>query len=83
MILQLFLRFMGAYARSVWWKLRGWEILASKQAMKEREGTCRYCPYLNEGACDICKCPIISKIVLSSEQCPRKYWLREKVAVTK
>jgi hypothetical protein len=79
-IIRLFWRFMQAFGRSCWWKLRGYEIIASQRTMRTREQVCGVCPYRDEDSCSLCGCLIYSKITLYAEQCPRKFWLREKVA---
>lgn len=79
-MIRLFARFVGAFFRSVWWRVRGWEILAERKTVRDRDNTCGVCPYRDDDVCSICGCPILSKITLASEQCPKKYWLREKVA---
>ncbi len=79
-IFLLFYHFLTAFLRSCWWKARGYEIIASRRTIWDRTQTCNVCPDREEDSCGVCKCLILSKASLYSEQCPRKYWLREKVA---
>jgi len=79
-MIMLFWAFAMAFFRSCWWKLRGYEILASRKTIWDRTQVCNVCPDRDEDACGVCKCLILSKVALCTEQCPRKYWLREKVA---
>lgn len=79
-IFRLFWRFLSAFMRSCWWKMRGYEIIASQKTQAGRMALCWTCPHLKDDACSKCECLIISKIVLASEKCPQNYWEREKVA---
>lgn len=83
MIFTLFAHFVGAFIRSTWWKWRGYEILASAEAQKNRQKTCWACPFRKEDECSVCRCLIASKTVLSAEKCPKNFWPREKVAKVK
>jgi hypothetical protein len=78
----LFSHFVSAFVRSCWWKARGYQIIASDWVKRDRVATCGVCPDRKDDICTLCGCPIISKVTLCAEQCPKKYWLREKVALT-
>jgi len=79
MILKFF-RFVGSFFRSQWWRIRGYEILATTETQEERFSTCMVCPHQKEGACSVCGCLLYAKIMLNPEECPKKYWRRKKVA---
>ena len=79
-MIKLFIRFFFAFVRSAYWKARGWEILTSHEGQRLRDITCLQCGYRKEDICSLCGCPLISKTILAPEECPKKYWRREKVA---
>jgi hypothetical protein len=43
----------------------------------ERRGICHACEHLRNGRCDICKCFILAKGRLLSEDCPKGKWPQE------
>jgi len=79
-IFTLFGHFFAAFVRSCWWQFCGYQVIASAWVMSDREHTCGVCPFRKEDVCGKCGCLIYSKITLSSEECPEKFWRREKVA---
>ena len=70
----MFFHFVWSWLKYRWWKIAGWETLVPKRTLKHRMGECDLCPHNQEGVCGICKCLIVSKIMLASESCPRGYW---------
>ncbi len=40
----------------------------------ERRGICHQCEHLKGGRCDICKCFILAKGRILSEECPKDKW---------
>jgi len=82
-ILKLFSGFVGAFVRSWWWKLRGWEILVSSPVLGSRNEDCQCCPFRKDDMCEKCGCLLASKTLLASEKCPLGIWRREKVAKTR
>jgi hypothetical protein len=72
----MFLNFFLAWARTTWARWRGYEILATGEEMQKRLDICRYCPHNVCLTCDACGCPLQSKVMLNTEQCPLKKWNR-------
>ena len=66
--------FFTSWLKNKYWQFQGYEVLAPKRIMMHRMAECDACPHNQEGTCGICKCLIMSKVMLSSESCPRKFW---------
>lgn len=72
------LRGFVAVLQVLWYRMRGYEILADPATALARRETCYDCEFHYDGQCQICTCHIGAKTVLLPEQCPRKKWLRVK-----
>jgi len=80
----IFLHFIWSWVKMKWWALNGYEILAPRRIMEHRAAECDCCPHNIEGTCGICQCLIMSKVMLASESCPRRFWpsVRVKKQIT-
>jgi hypothetical protein len=78
-IFRRFGHFVASFFRVEWWKWRGYEILADPARQRIRFLYCQHCEAYKEGMCTACGCLVHAKISLNSEECPLKYWPREKV----
>jgi hypothetical protein len=78
-IFSRFVHFIDAFLRVQLWKWRGYEVLADPARQGIRFLYCQHCDAYKDGMCVDCGCLVQAKISLNSEECPRKYWPREKV----
>jgi len=65
-------RFFTALYHAGIYICEGRPVIAPKQIVDAREGTCLKCKYNDFNTCRICSCYIAAKIRLSSEECPDK-----------
>lgn len=72
-----FVAFVAA-CRLVWYRARGFQILADESTTNLRRAQCAMCDFRAGDQCSICTCFIDAKTALNSEQCPKRYWLRIK-----
>lgn len=79
-------KFITAMFRFKWAQWRGFETIAPAKVQEYREAWCFDCGYNNQGQCELCKCLILSKVMVATEQCPKKFWRavwQKKPQVTK
>jgi hypothetical protein len=71
-------RFAVSMLIMVWWKLRGYEVLATEENFTDRTFKCLSCPFYDEifGQCKVCSCFIGAKARLNHEKCPKNRWGR-------
>lgn len=72
-------RFLASICFSLWGRMRGYDLLATRQEREDRLGECHECPFLAPGwepQCRVCTCFVDAKAMLALEQCPKKKWLR-------
>lgn len=62
--------FMGAMARFA----RGGFQVVSQEVFQARLETCRQCPKLDHGSCQLCGCFVELKAKLPQESCPLSMW---------
>lgn len=72
----IFFHFFMSWLVSKWAKLRGFETLTSLDELDDRFRTCATCEFFENGFCNVCKCLVMSKIMLTTEECPKKKWQR-------
>lgn len=56
-------------------------LLAIKEVIRERFVICSSCEFLRKGLlnrCSACGCPIKTKVVVKSAECPKKKWFAVK-----
>ena len=63
-------RLVAALWRSLWWKLRGYDMLATEEEQESRWTHCLPCRHRVGQQCAICTCFLEPKIMLTSEECP-------------
>lgn len=66
----------AAFARGVWAKLRGYEVLATREEQCQREMICEECPFFDGFQCDACGCIVVAKTSITTEKCPKGKWGR-------
>lgn len=76
--MSLFFRFVAAWFHLRWAKFRGYRVMATPNEQEERLFKCYSCPELEDGTCKLCGCIIFAKVMLTTEQCPKRLWLRVK-----
>lgn len=84
--MMLFFNFFMAWARNRYARLRGYDTIANSDEQLARNVSCASCPEYEYGSCRICKCITLAKTMLTTEQCPKKRWLRiwrKKVTVNR
>lgn len=76
-----------ASLRASYWKLRGWRIITAYPEYRQRLDTCYACKHfiVESEQCGLCGCFVSAKAMLTSEACPKGFWLRirEKAVTTK
>jgi hypothetical protein len=72
-------KFLAAWGRYWWARLRGYEVLASPELQSVRYNRCQRCEHNSEDVCALCGCLIYGKIALNTEECPARKWRRMKV----
>lgn len=58
--------------------IAGRPVIAPEQVISDRERICGSCEENDKGVfpqCNACTCIIEAKVMLSSESCPRGYWM--------
>lgn len=60
-------------------KVRGYKVLASEDVQEARQQICDVCEFRKGEQCGICSCFIDAKVMLNTEQCPRRKWFRRWV----
>jgi len=89
MIFRLKMPFTAALAslRAGYWKLRGWRAIVTDPEYSQRITTCYACKHFVRASeqCGLCGCLVHAKTLLTSEACPKGFWLRvmEKAVTTK
>ncbi len=73
-ILVLFFRFAGAFLRSAWIKMRGFEVLSTTEVQNHRLSICDVCEFRSGDECLKCGCLTLSKAMLNAEKCPINKW---------
>lgn len=71
-------KFLMAMARVAWAKARGYRTLATEEEAEDRLDICLDCPFLapeSNYRCKICTCFVEAKVLLTTEECPKKKWL--------
>jgi hypothetical protein len=74
--MKLFFRFFKSWIITRYAKWGGYEILASPDVQHFRNRYCQRCPHFRDGECTVCGCLVMAKIMLNTEECPKKYWQR-------
>jgi hypothetical protein len=77
MVPNFFVAFVSA-CRLVWYRARGYKILAEETDQALRRAQCAQCDFRSGDQCSVCTCFILAKTALNPEQCPKRYWLRIK-----
>ncbi len=72
----MIMTFIKAMLLLRWAKFFGYGIIASLEEQIDRLDECVDCPQFKEGQCLRCGCLVQAKIMLTTEQCPDKRWLR-------
>lgn len=83
--MNLFFQFFSAWAALTWSKLAGYRTLTTPDEMEYRFSKCSPCKFYRDGVCAACGCLVVSKIMLTSEKCPKSFWSRvwvKRVTVT-
>ena len=70
------LKFIKSMFLLKWARLTGRATLASSKEQQVRLDECLKCPQFEDGNCRRCGCLVYAKIMLTTEQCPDKRWLR-------
>lgn len=72
-------RFLGAMARTLWARLRGYEVLVTPEIQEARFDICSKCPFFDPEfeMCGVCGCFLHGKTALSVEKCPKGFWASE------
>lgn len=68
--------FVAAMVRTAWAKLRGYEVLATREHQYFREAICQDCPLFDGEQCGECGCLVMAKTALNTEKCPLNKWPR-------
>jgi uncharacterized Fe-S cluster-containing protein len=56
-------------------------LMPTKEQIRERVHTCSSCEFLKKGfihRCSACGCPIKTKVMLKSSECPKSKWFAIK-----
>jgi hypothetical protein len=61
---------------ALWWKLRGYDLIATELEQESRWGHCLPCGNRVGRQCALCTCFLDAKTMLTSESCPDKKWGR-------
>jgi hypothetical protein len=69
---------LAAAMRLLWWRIRGYRILATQDEKNWRDWDCIGCRFNVDDQCQKCTCYIPAKIALTTEQCPIGKWDRIK-----
>lgn len=70
-------RLVFAGARLAWARFRGFRVLVTPDEQTRRLNECENCDQLTRTRqCQVCKCFVDEKILLTTEKCPLKKWLR-------
>jgi hypothetical protein len=75
----LFFHFFMAWWSMRWARFRGLRILTTPFEQEQRFSICGPCQHNSGGVCDVCKCLIQAKIMLTTEECPKKLWRRVRI----
>lgn len=76
--MSFFFKFISAWLRVKWMKWRGYRIISTPDEQLRRLGKCNVCPEFDDGICRACGCLTYAKVMLTSEECPKRLWLRVK-----
>ena len=68
----------SAFLRGIAWKALGYRILTTDPEYMQRITTCYSCRHFVRASeqCGLCGCFAHAKALLTSEACPKKFWLR-------
>ena len=69
-------RALKALCVAVWWKLRGYDLLATEIEQESRWEHCLVCPHKVGWQCARCTCFLDVKVLVTTESCPDKKWGR-------
>lgn len=71
-------RALSAVLRASWFKLRGYEVLATPKVVELRTLACEGCTFFDpdERQCLKCGCLTDAKVMLNLEKCPLDTWPR-------
>jgi len=56
--------------------VRGFRVITTTAEAEERLAECRACEEYNDGICSACSCLTMAKVILTTEQCPKRKWAR-------
>jgi hypothetical protein len=71
-----FFSIVAAWARIQWAKFRGYRILTTMKESTIRYDHCLKCPAFDGFQCGDCGCLAMAKVMITTEECPRKKWHR-------
>jgi hypothetical protein len=75
-------RFIFAMLRTGYARLRGYRVLTTSREESARWGVCLRCPHRIPGPellgdqCGVCRCLLDAKVLLTMEECPKRFWKR-------
>lgn len=77
------LRYAAALTRRGYWWLKRRQLLVDFPTQEARLDRCAPCEHNVDGVCGLCGCPLMVKTAWASEQCPKKFWTRQKLPINK
>lgn len=66
--------FLQFLRRALLANLSGYDLIISIDDADKRKKHCEICPSNNDGICEECGCVVEAKVLVSIEECPRKFW---------